>query len=172
MILPYRTILTVQWCATSRFLLLCQLSSLTYTSVFLSSSGEIPKFFIQPGHDHPSYSQCISSTHSLHWEHRHHTFGIYVLSLIYSNVAVCGFCAVRWVVIICFPLLLYNYSIYFFCNVLFMLCILVLYVIFLFCLFCVFYCFVFCFSFCILLSLSYFFYKFTDHCHRVEAKLQ
>jgi len=112
-------------------------------------------------------------------QHPQSTLGAYapydwnVLSLIYSNVAVCGFCAVHWIVIICFPLLLYSYSIYFiFCNVLFMLCFLVLCVSFLFCLFCVF------LLFCVLFLLLYvavsflFLYKFTDHCHRVEAKLQ
>jgi len=42
-----------------------------------------------------------------------------VLSFIYIYVAVCSFCAVRCVIIICFSLLFSNYLIYFF-NILFM----------------------------------------------------
>jgi len=35
-----------------------------------------------------------------------------VLSLIYSYVAVCTFCAVRCIIIVCFGLLFTNYSTY------------------------------------------------------------
>jgi hypothetical protein len=39
---------------------------------------------------------------------------MYVLSFVYIYVAVCMFCAVRWVIIICFSLLFSNYSTYVF----------------------------------------------------------
>jgi hypothetical protein len=69
-----------------------------------------------------------------------------VFSLIYSYVAVCMFCAVRCVIIICFYLLLSKYSTYV-VQYSFYVCFL-LYFCFLFCVFCVFVCFVYCFSFC------------------------
>ena len=70
-----------------------------------------------------------------------------VLSLIYSYVVVCRFCAVRCLIIICFPLLSANYSTYVF-NILFYVCFLVLYVCFLFCVLCVSVLFVYCLFFC------------------------
>jgi len=94
---------------------------------------------------------------------------ICVLSLIYSYVVVCRFCAVRCLIIICFPLLFYNYSTCVF-NILPMF-------VFLFCTF-VFY-FVYSeFLYCwctvspFVQSSLLFLYKFTDLCHRVETQLQ
>jgi hypothetical protein len=70
-----------------------------------------------------------------------------VLSLIYSYVAVCSFCAVSCVIIICFPLIFSNYLI---CFLIFF--IIVFYFMYsVFFIFCVYY-----FSFCIQLSLSYY----------------
>jgi len=67
--------------------------------------------------------------------------GMYTLSLIYSYVAVCRFCVIHCVIIICFPLLFSNYSTYVL-NILFILvflfCILVFYFVYsVFLLFCV-----------------------------------
>jgi len=72
---------------------------------------------------------------------------MYTLSLIYSYVAICRFCVIHCVIIICFPLLFSNYSTFVF-NILFKL-------VFLFCIFvfflCIlyFYCFVYYCSFSI-----------------------
>ena len=83
-----------------------------------------------------------------------------VLSLIYSYVAICRFCAICCLIMICFSLLLYNYSTQVF--------LIFFYVCFLFCVFCV-------VLFCVLFLLLYiavsllFLYKFTNHWHRVET---
>jgi hypothetical protein len=85
---------------------------------------------------------------------------MYVLSLMYSYVAVCMFCAVRCLIIICCNFLFSNYwtyvfLIYFLCSfssfvcLFSILCILRFRTVFV-------YCFVYCLSFCIQLSLSYF----------------
>ena len=74
---------------------------------------------------------------------------MFVLSLIYGNAAVCRFCAVRWIIIIviCFSLLLSNYSTYFFATFflcfVFLFCMLVFYLVYPVFL----YCFVYFFSF-------------------------
>jgi hypothetical protein len=81
---------------------------------------------------------------------------MYTLSLIYSYVAVCRFCIISCVIIICFPLLFSNYLTYVF-NILLM-------SVFLFCIFVFYfvysvflYCFVYNFSFSIhSCPLSYF----------------
>ena len=89
-----------------------------------------------------------------------------VFSLIYSYVAVCRFCAVLCLIIICFCLLFSNYWTCVF-NILFMLAFCFLFVIF-----CVFV------LLCVLFLLLYiavsflFLYKSTNHCHRVETKMQ
>jgi hypothetical protein len=85
-----------------------------------------------------------------------------VISLIYSNVAVCMFCAVRCVITICFYLLFANYWTCVFEYS--------LYVCFLFRVFCVFV--LFCVLFLrlhIAVSLPSL-YKLTDRCHRLEAQ--
>jgi hypothetical protein len=92
-----------------------------------------------------------------------------VLSLIYSYVAVCRFCAVRCV-IICFYLLFSNHMTYvFLIFILWIFCF-----VFLFSILCI-----LCFCiFCVLFLILYiavpflFSYKFNDHCHRVETQLQ
>ena len=91
------------------------------------------------------------------------TFGeMCVLSLIYSYVATCRFCAVRCLIITCFSLLFYNYSTYVFLNIFLFVSILCICVVLL----------------CVLFFLLYtavsllFLYKFPDHCHRVETQLQ
>jgi len=83
-----------------------------------------------------------------------------VLSLIYIYVAVCRFCAVHCLIIICFCLLFSNYSLTFFLGMFSFSCIL-------------------CFLlFCVLFLLLHtaasflFLYKFTDHCHRLETHMQ
>jgi len=78
-----------------------------------------------------------------------------VLSLIYSYVTVCRFCAVCCPIIICFSVLFTNYSTMYFFNIL---CMFVICFEF-FCLFCEFSVFVllwYCFFFCMQLSLSYY----------------
>jgi len=57
---------------------------------------------------------------------------MYILSFIYSYVAVCRFCAVRCLIIICFSLLFSNHSTYVF-NILFILVVYFLYSVFLYC---------------------------------------
>jgi hypothetical protein len=75
---------------------------------------------------------------------------MFVFSLVYSNAAVCGFCEVRWIIIIiiiiiiiCFSLLLSNYSTYFFAT--FFLCFVFLFFVFVF--YFVYPVFLYCFSF-------------------------
>jgi len=88
-----------------------------------------------------------------------------VLSLIYICAAVYRLCAVRYVIIIWFYLLLYNYwthFLIFFLRLFSILCIL--------CFLLFLYCFVYCFSFCVVPFL--FLYKSTDHYHGVETQLQ
>jgi hypothetical protein len=90
-----------------------------------------------------------------------------VLSLIYSHVAVCRFCAVRCLIIfasLCYFLI--TRLVYF--NI-FYVVFLVFYVCFLFCV-CVLICVLFLILF-IAVSLL-FLYKFTDHCRRVEIQTQ
>jgi len=94
-----------------------------------------------------------------------------ILSLMYSYVAVCRFCAIRCLIMFRSPLSFSDYWTYVF-NIIFCVCFLVLYFCFLFCVFCV------SVLFCVLILLLYvavsflFLYKFTDHSHRVEIQLQ
>jgi len=71
-----------------------------------------------------------------------------VLSLRYSYIAECMFCAVLWVIIVCFYLLLYNYSTYFF-NVRFMSLILFVFLFSILCILC------FCIVLCIVSPFVY-----------------
>ena len=72
---------------------------------------------------------------------------MHVLSLIYSYVAVCMFCAIRCLIIICFYWLFYYYSTYVF-SILFM-CVFLF--VGLFSILCIL-CFLYCFSYCIYYS--------------------
>jgi len=67
---------------------------------------------------------------------------LYIYLFIYNYVAVCMFCAVRYVIITCISLLFSNYFTNIF-LIFFYVCFLVLYICFLFCVFCVF-CIVLC----------------------------
>ena len=89
----------------------------------------------------------------------------------HSYVAVCMFCAVRCVIIICCYLLFCNYLTCVFKYSSYV-CFLVLYLRFLFCVMFL-YCFVYCFSFSIYIAVSLLFlYKSTDRCHQMETQLQ
>ena len=85
---------------------------------------------------------------------------ICALSLMYSYVAVCRFCAVRRVIIICLSLLFSNYSTYVF--LIFSVCFCVVFAVFV--LSCVL--FLFCVVCFVFLCMS------TYHFHRVETQLQ
>jgi len=90
-----------------------------------------------------------------------------VSSLVYSYVAVCRFCAVRYL-IICFSLLFSNCSTYVF-NILFMFVFCFVFFVFYF-EYSMFLYFIYCFSLC---AVSFvFLYKSSDHCHRVKTQLQ
>jgi hypothetical protein len=89
---------------------------------------------------------------------------MYVLCSTLCYVAVCMFCAVRCLNIICFSLLFSNYWTYVF-DILFV-CIFVFYIVYSVFL----YCLVHRFSFCVVPFL--FLYKSTDRCHKVETQLQ
>jgi len=97
-----------------------------------------------------------------------------VISLVYSYVAVCRFCAVRCVCVsLLFAsfLLFPNYSTYVF-NVILCLCSCFVYLFSILCILC------FCIVLCIVYILLYiavsflFLCKTTDRCHRVETQLQ
>ena len=92
-----------------------------------------------------------------------------VLSLIYSYVAVCKFCAVHNVTIIRFHLLFYDYSTNVFFNILFVFVIL-------FCVFVLYFgysVFLYCFVLILYIAVSFLFlYKVIDRCQRLETQLQ
>jgi len=91
---------------------------------------------------------------------------MFVLSLIYSYVAVCRFCAARCDIVIYFFLSFANYSAYVFSIIcMFVLC-------FLFCVFCVFV--LFCVLFLLLYTAasSLYLHKPTEHCHQAETQPQ
>ena len=93
---------------------------------------------------------------------------MYTLPLIYSYVAVCRFCVICCVIIICFPLLFSNYLTCAF-NIIFMF-------VFLFCIFVFYFVYsVFLYFLCISSHFLYiavpflFLYKFAYYCHGVET---
>ena len=93
-----------------------------------------------------------------------------VLLLIYCYVAVFSFCAVRYLINICFSLLFSNYSTYFFVIFfLFFVCF-----VFLFSTLCILrFCIVLCIVSPLYIAVSFLFmYKFTDYCQRVETQLR
>jgi len=75
-----------------------------------------------------------------------------VLSLIYSNVSICRFCAVRCVIIICFCMLFSNYSTYVF--LIFFVCLFFVFLFYILCILC--FCIVLCIVSRFVLSVSYF----------------
>jgi hypothetical protein len=95
-----------------------------------------------------------------------------VLLLISTYVILCMFCVVHYLIISCFHSLFSNYSNYVFLILfLFVFCLVFLYSILCILCFCVFFI-VLCIVSAFMVSVSYFMYKYTDHCHPVETQLQ
>ena len=127
------------------------------SSVPLGITSMIRSTRDRPGYNSGSLSNVINY---IHWDEQNavnwSTWGMCVLSLIYSYVAVCRFCAGRYLITICYSLLFSNYSTHVFFLYIFMLCFMFSMFVFYFVCSVSAYCFVYCFSFCIQLSLYYF----------------